>query len=463
MRFNQRSIIYLACAAALSGCASTSSEDAIDLETNATIQVGEYDRLMNRLQDTIKTDEEKGQLAWFATDEYSNASRSLREANSHFDEFKNDPTKMNSSSLFSRGTYRERMEAALDSYDSSYEKSQEIKENTLNQMTKAFDNRQQLLALETSNYFPQTMRRVEEQLKQVVDHSATVTNIEPRRLESLETAQHDLEVRTVKKIYVSDAKAELEKHKVARYNNDAPIIHARAAASIQNVESFIDETPRDIERISLLVEQAQFAIVRAEQITLQVRHLRTLPRENFERYILSQETRLSRINKALEGQDLRNLPLETQSKEIAALVELKSQQNDEKMAEFAMTMSQGTQELTEQNQIFQLKIQENEDEIAALIAKKHQLNEQLIEVQTELANQQTKTEAVLDEESETLLTNNDENSAEQLVEDQIEQADSAEELLTEELAAEEVKASDSTHEQQITDVEAEESKTDIVS
>ncbi|MGR5250889.1 hypothetical protein ACPV5S_01635 [Vibrio astriarenae] len=413
MKFNQRTIVSLACAAVLSGCASTSSEDAIDTETNAVIQVGEYDRLMNRLQDAIKNDEEKDQLDWFAKNEYDKATRALREANSHFDEFKNDPTKMNSSSLFSRGTYRERMEAALDNFDTSFEKSQQIKQNTLRQMSKAFDNRQQLLTLEAANYYPQTMKRVEDQLKQVVDHSAEVKNIDPRRLESLETAQHALEVRTVKKMYVSEVKAELEKHKVARYNNDAPIIHARAGAAIQNVEVFIDESPRQIEQIENLVSTAEFALERAEQVTLQVRHLRTLPRENFERYILSQETRFNRINKALEGDDLRNLSLEEQSKEIAALVETKTKEHNENMSELALSMSQGTQELTKENQALKYNLEQTEQELAKLLEVKEELSAQLLATQTELANNLSQSEAeVVTEETDNALSNNSEETTE---------------------------------------------------
>lgn len=319
----------------LSGCASNSSSDSeasLPLETNQSetaIQIDQMKQSIDAAEKVLASTKET-ELDWFATKSVSEAKQALAEAKEYYGEFELDPSEANSSSgFFSSKTNIQAAEEGIAKFNAHISKAKSIRAEVLTILEEAFSYRTQLKEIDAAKYYPTTARQLESQLKRLVDDVANentddAINGQPK----LVTKQRALEVKTVTKIYLSDAQKELKRLKLAKIGMHAPKTLSQAAAAVTAAKAFIAAEPRATSQIISKVDEAVFSLNHAEQIATVVKKLKAMPESDYERHVLSYEKILLNITMALGAEDMRDQPLTQQGRDLVQHIKdnLKSEQ-----------------------------------------------------------------------------------------------------------------------------------------
>ncbi len=366
-----KTLVCLALATSLIGCASTSSDESQQTITT-NVQLELFDELKTKLDAAVKhhSDEE---LKWFAAKAYTSMTEALKEARETYSEFEHDPKKINDSSLFSSQTYGQEMLEALNVFEMAHKSAEDTRQRVLTVMAVAFENREYLNKANAATVFPNDFKRVERQLKQVVDHVANNAEIDNEKLVSLEKSQHQLEAKAVTKHYLGQSELLYKKQKQQRYANDAPLVMARSEAALVKAKAFIKGSPRQHDEIQVRADAVEFALQRADKIVMQVRELKALPEKQYERYILNLEQALHGIAVASAAGDFRNETLKDHAKSIERAM-ASSQQNDQQKWQSLAA------ELEKVKAGWQQDIQAFNNQSQTLSAQKNALEVELLEV-----------------------------------------------------------------------------------
>jgi hypothetical protein len=301
-------------------------------------------------------------------------TEALKEARETYSEFEHDPKKINDSSLFSSQTYGQEMLEALNVFEMAHKSAEDTRQRVLTVMAVAFENREYLNKAKAATVFPNDFKRVERQLKQVVDHVANNAEIDNEKLVSLEKSQHQLEAKAVTKHYLGQSELVYKKQKQQRYASDAPLVMARSEAALVQAKAFIQGSPRQHDEIQQRADAVEFALQRADKIVLQVRELKALPEKQYERYILNLEQALHGIATASAAGDFRNETLKDHAKLIEQAMVSSSQNDQQKWQSLAL-------ELEKVKQDWQQDIAAFSAQSKSLSAEKQALETQVLELE----------------------------------------------------------------------------------
>lgn len=317
----------------LSGCASnpdSASNLAADAKQSETItQINEF----KKSQDDADRQVSQGvqnELSWFATDEIEEANKALAEAKEYYATFEFDPSEANSSTgLFTSTTNLEAANESLNQFNNYMNKARSLKAASLSTLSEAFDYRTQLNKIDAEAYFPSTVKELETELKKLVDQIAEdKTNDAIAAQPALIAKQRALEIKTVTKIYLSDAQQELDKLVKSDINQHAPKSVSRVSASLNATIAFIATNPRDTDEIKEKADGVLFSAKRAEQIALTVKKLKALSQKDYEDYVTSYEKILFELSYTLGTKDKRDLSFEQQGKALIAFIEADMKNKD---------------------------------------------------------------------------------------------------------------------------------------
>jgi len=326
-------VAALAAAITLSGCASDSDSTAsLPLDTNQSQAATQIDNFAQSLESAEKKLEstQKTELNWFATIQMRDAKKALAEAKEYYAEFELDPSQANSSSgFFSSKTNLQAAEDGITAFHTHVAKAETIRAEALTILEDAFGYRDQLVTINAAKYYPKTAKQLELSLKKLVDNIARDNS--ERAISGqpeLVRKQRALEVRTVTRIYLSDAQKELKRLKIAQVGLHAPETLANASAAVTAAEAFIAAEPRATNQIINKADEAMFSLNHAQQVAIVVKKLKAMPEKDYERHVLSYEKILLEITLALGSEDMRDLPISKQGKNLVKRIK-DSQQGEQ--------------------------------------------------------------------------------------------------------------------------------------
>ncbi|MEH6529779.1 MAG: hypothetical protein V7735_00365 [Photobacterium frigidiphilum] len=327
-------IAALAAAITLSGCASDSDATAnVDPQTNQAQlqeQISSFKTEINDAESALKAVEAKD-LAWFATRQITDAKAALKEAKEYFSEYESDSSTMNNSiGLFTSTTYLQATTESLDTFTDNLYKAKSIYVETATVLEDALNYRKQLEKIDAKKHYPKTAQQLERQLKTLVDYMANDNKDRAIKYQpELVRKQHNLEVRTITKIYLSDNQKELQRQKTAGVAQHAPKTLRHAEAKLKASETFIATEPRAISSITQKAEETRFELAHSQLIATAVQNLKAMPDKDYERHILSYEHILTDISAALDSGDVRDQPVLQQGKHVVASIKANQKsQND---------------------------------------------------------------------------------------------------------------------------------------
>ncbi|MGF1682560.1 hypothetical protein [Photobacterium minamisatsumaniensis] len=374
-------VTALAAAIFLSGCASDSDSTAsLPLESNQTelaVQTNALSQDIDNANELLKT-AKQDELSWFATIPMREANNALKEAKEYYAVFETDPSKANSSiGFFSSKTNIQAAEEAINNFNINVNKANDIRKQSLLLLDEAFSYRAQLNTIESAKYYPRTTDQLEKDLKRLVDFIAT--NRSPRAISGqpdLVTKQRALEVKTITNIYLTPAKKELTRLNNANVSLHAPDTLAAAAASLAAAEAFIVSEPRAIAKIQDKAAEAMFSLKHAGNIGDVVKKLKAMPESNYERHVLSFEKILLNISVALGAEDMRDQPIGTHGKNLAAVIKQQQMNSSDSKQAQQQLIAQLAQEQSKVEQLTQnvAALSLENERIALLEAEVAQLN-----------------------------------------------------------------------------------------
>ncbi|PSU32536.1 hypothetical protein [Photobacterium lutimaris] len=433
----------------LSGCASDSdATKALPLESNQSEISSQISLIADSInQAKVKISNAKADdLQWFATKHFQDADKALSDAKEYYAVFETDPSKAhNSTGFFSSRTNIQATEDALNQFNLNIAKAEMIREKALSILDEAFSYRAQLDYLDVNKYYPKSNARLETQLKSLVnfiadDRTERATSGQP----DLVSRQRALEVKTVTRIYLSDAQKELARLKTSNTALHAPDTLAVAATRVTAAEAFIGAEPRSINKIEDKAAEAMFSLKHAEHIADVVQKLKVLPEKDYERHVLTFEKLLVNISKALGSDDLRDNPINQQGKLLVSLIEDQKAQSSEGEQNLQQLLSQLTDEQEKVSELQASLTTEQQATVAAgekvkqLETKIADLNAALVVAYTQANEQQDNTadtvaEEVTAEEVAVELTEAVSESADQTIDAQTIEVEAAPQKLTAEI------------------------------
>ncbi|OLQ73416.1 ATPase involved in DNA repair [Photobacterium proteolyticum] len=267
------------------------------------------------------------QLKVYSPDKYALMMSSWEKADSIFQEFKDSPEMASKSySLFSSSTYLDRFYEEVIVLEQTLKELEHLKRVADDVLEPAITQLDYLNSIDARQYYRSEyvrLTRFYAKLFRLVENSE-LSDAKEEQEEFLERA-HSLEIRTIKKIYISpqeDALRKLRREDVKYY---APVSYARVEAEILKSKELIERAPRAFDDIKRIVSEIQFELAHAKHIALEVKALRDRSKDEYENFILDIETKLLQISMALNGSDLRDQSLKKQAEQIKGEVTNASQ------------------------------------------------------------------------------------------------------------------------------------------
>ncbi|MGR5146328.1 hypothetical protein ACQKP8_07250 [Photobacterium alginatilyticum] len=258
------------------------------------------------------------QLKVYSPDKYALMMSSWEKADSIFQEFKDSPEVASKSySLFSSSTYLDRFYEEVIVLEQTLKELEHLKRVADDVLEPAITQLNYLNSIDARQYYRSEyvrLTRFYAKLFRLVENSE-LSDAKEEQEEFLERA-HSLEIRTIKKTYISpqeDALRKLRREDVRYY---APVSYARVEADILKGKELIERAPRAFDDIKRIVSEIQFELAHAKHIALEVKALRDRSKDEYENFILDIETKLLQISMALNGSDLRDQSLKKQAEQI---------------------------------------------------------------------------------------------------------------------------------------------------
>ncbi|MGF1723278.1 hypothetical protein [Photobacterium nomapromontoriensis] len=300
----------------LSGCGSTPNSQSDTVSEVTTENVLQATQKTHRLWREKLIHAEA--LRIYSPDKFILMMESWLRADSLYKEIQASPETVNQSySLFTSGTYLDRFHAEMVIVENNYKELEYLKRVADEALAPAITQMEYLQSINANDHYRSEFVRLTRFYTKLFGLVAQgdVSDAKEEQEEFLSRA-HSLEVRVIKRIYITpqeEALSQLRRNDVRYY---APLSYAKVEAEISAAKDLIDKSPRAFESINKFVAVIKFELAHAEHIAKGVQYLRDRSRDEYEAYLLALEAKMLNISLALNDSDLRNIPLEDQALQI---------------------------------------------------------------------------------------------------------------------------------------------------
>ncbi|MBM6550915.1 hypothetical protein [Marinomonas ostreistagni] len=345
------SVFALTLALALSGCASTGGGSAGSLMDDAArseliIQINSVKQAIDAAQQRLAKAQEQ-ELDWYATDDFNDAQDALEDAQSYYREYQSNPAEANDKTgFFSSTTNLEATEQNLERFSSKMDSADATRTLANSTLADAFSNRDYLKKIDAQQHFPSLSNALDKELKKLVD---LVADDRPDQALADQAAllakQHTLEVKTITKVYLTDAQQAFQTLNNSNAKQLAPNAFAKASATLTDALAFVASSPKQLEQVQEKARLSVFFTQRAELIADEVEKLRALQQRplDHEGYILRIEALLYPLQQSLGAVDGRDQTFEAQTQALVRFIN-DSQQSSENAAAQLQQLNNTVQE-----------------------------------------------------------------------------------------------------------------------
>ena len=304
-------------AALLAGCASTPDNDSgLSSEVNVESVLQSASKVHRHWRNTLVDAEG---LKLYAPERYATMMESWQRADNLFKDIQSSPELANQSySLFSSVTYLDRFYGDIEVVENNHTELVELKKIADRVLEPAMTQLAYLNSIDANAHYRSEFVRLNRFYGNLFAFVARgdLNRAREEQTEFLSRA-HSLEVRVIKRIYITpqeEALRQLRREDVRYY---APLSYARVEEEIKAGKDLIDKQPRAFDAINQVVSAIEFELAHAAHIAEEVKYLRDRNRDEYESYILVMEGKLLGISKALNDSDLRDQPLAEQAKRLS--------------------------------------------------------------------------------------------------------------------------------------------------
>ena len=367
MKQNKASVALAVCVAmGLAGCASTPTNQLSDIEIHEQRQSALGD--IQKRRASIKPELEDRELKWFATQEFERAEAAWQRAEEQFDIVIESPEKISERlGVFNSRTRGQVIDEGLSQAADALNKANVIRAEAQLILAEGLSNDRVLKELDVEKYYNLQYRQTRTTLKSLVDAIArdrktTAIN----GLPALLRVQREVEVRTVRAIYLTGHEKGLRTLRREFIHQVAPQTFKAAQTSYDRAHAFIAEEPRNKVRIEEYIEATRFDMEHARHIGEDVKFLQAHEAADYERYLLNFEKNLNRIRQALEMDDLRDVSIARQAEMINTHIQEQQQKEQpelvamrERLAEIQAELDVALSDLEEKNQTMVLMAEQN--------------------------------------------------------------------------------------------------------
>lgn len=322
------SMIAVSIAIALTGCATTGNNTTNSLADEAArselmIQINSVKQSIDAAEKAFEEGKEL-ELNWYASEDFEEAKQALEKAKSYYAEYEANPDEaMDKTGFFSSTTNIEATEENLSIFTAKIASAKATRTLVQTTLTEAFDNREYLKTIDADQHFPDLVKALDKELKDLIDDIADdKTQRAIAGQAELVAKQRALEVKTITKVYLTKAQDSFQALNNTNAKQVAPKSFSEASSTLTEALAFVASAPKQLEQIEEKANLSLFYTKRAELIADEVKQLRSLqqkPQEH-ENYILRIEALLSPIQEALGSKDARNLSFEEQTKALENFV-----------------------------------------------------------------------------------------------------------------------------------------------
>ena len=304
-------------AALLAGCASTPDNDSgLSSEVNVESVLQSASKVHRHWRNTLVDAEG---LKLYAPERYATMMESWQRADNLFKDIQSSPELANQSySLFSSVTYLDRFYGDIEVVENNHTELVELKKIADRVLEPAMTQLAYLNSIDANAHYRSEFVRLNRFYGNLFAFVARgdLNRAREEQTEFLSRA-HSLEVRVIKRIYITpqeEALRQLRREDVRYY---APLSYAKVEEEIKAGKDLIDKQPRAFDAINQVVSAIEFELAHAAHIAEEVKYLRDRNRDEYESYILVMEGKLLGISKALNDSDLRDQPLAEQAKRLS--------------------------------------------------------------------------------------------------------------------------------------------------
>ncbi|MCC4274102.1 hypothetical protein [Marinomonas communis] len=322
------SMIAVSIAIALTGCATTGNNATNSLADEAArselmIQINSVKQSIDAAEKAFEEGKEL-ELNWYASEDFEEAKQALEKAKSYYAEYEANPDEaIDKTGFFSSTTNIEATEENLSIFTAKIASAKATRTLVQTTLTEAFDNREYLKTIDADQHFPDLVKALDKELKDLIDDIADdKTERAIAGQAELVAKQRALEVKTITKVYLTKAQESFQALNNTNAKQVAPKSFSEASSTLTEALAFVASAPKQLEQIEEKANLSLFYTKRAELIADEVKQLRSLqqkPQEH-ESYILRIEALLSPIQEALGSKDARNLSFEEQTKALEDFV-----------------------------------------------------------------------------------------------------------------------------------------------
>ncbi|MGF1736078.1 hypothetical protein [Photobacterium satsumensis] len=304
-------------AALLAGCASTPDNDnGLSTEVNVESVLQSADNIHRHWRNTLVDAEG---LMLYAPERFAAMMESWQRADNLFKDIQSSPELANQSySLFSSVTYLDRFYSDIEVVKNNHTELVDLKKIADKVLEPAMTQLAYLNSIDANAHYRSEFVRLNRFYRNLFAFVAR-GNLNRAREEQTEflSRAHSLEVRVIKRIYITpqeEALRQLRREDVRYY---APLSYAKVEGEITAGKDLIDNHPRAFDAINQVVSAIEFELAHATHIAEEVKYLRDRNRDEYENYILAIEGKLLSISKALNDSDLRDQSLVEQAQRLS--------------------------------------------------------------------------------------------------------------------------------------------------
>ncbi|PSW14218.1 hypothetical protein C9J01_07140 [Photobacterium rosenbergii] len=304
-------------AALLAGCSSTPDNDSsLPSEVNVEGVLQSATKVHRHWRNTLVDAED---LKLYAPERYATMMESWQRADNLFKDIQSSPELANQSySLFSSVTYLDRFYGDIEVVENNHTELAALKKIANKVLEPAMVQLAYLNSIDANAHYRSEFVRLNRFYGNLFAFVARgdLNRAREEQTEFLSRAK-SLEVRVIKRIYITpqeEALRQLRREDVRYY---APLSYAKVEEEIKAGKDLIDKDPRAFDAINQVVSAIEFELAHAAHIAEEVKYLRDRNRDEYESYILVMEGKLLGISKALNDSDLRDRPLAEQAKRLS--------------------------------------------------------------------------------------------------------------------------------------------------
>jgi hypothetical protein len=302
-------LIPIVCISLLSACAGNAVKDSDSIQQSAMQQAKAIEQTPEMViaeSQALQLDAQKADLYFYSPSYMEQAEDALEDAED---------------AIKSKKLPHEIIAYALTA-KKLFNRGLENKATVLKQLSASFDGLAMLKEIETDSVLPSDFQDLRDDTKDLIiliEQGKTTKAINDQK--ELLTDISEVEIKTLKKTYLSIAENALEKAEDADADDYAAKSFTDAQKNIETFETFIETSAKQREQIKQKSSQAIRLAQHAEHVSKAAQPLLKLNNETAEEHILFIEKLMNRIAVALQQEDVSHLNLNSQSLAIAQTAE----------------------------------------------------------------------------------------------------------------------------------------------